>query len=69
MSTTITTHPIPQTPSRFKAKMVGGFYLLTFFTGGFFFLTGGRAGFVVDVTAAMFYIAATTLFYVVNRKA
>lgn len=55
--------------ARFKAKMVGAFYLLTLLIGGFFFLAGGKVGFVIDVTAAMFYIAATALFYAANKPA
>ena len=69
MSTMTTPRPVPQEPSRLKTKMVGVFYLLTLLVGGFFFLAGGKVGFVVDVTAAMFYIAATALFYAVNKTA
>ena len=69
MGAIITTRTVPEVSSRFRAKMVGAFYLLTFLTGGFFFLAGGKVGFVVDVTAAMFYVAATALFYAVNKKA
>lgn len=67
MSTILTTKTAPEVASRLKAKMVGGFYLLTLLIGGFFFLVGGRVGFVADLTAAMFYIAATALFYAANK--
>ena len=67
MSATIPTRMNPAAAERLKTKMVGVFYLLTLLIGAFFFFVGGRAGFVADVTAAMFYIAATALFYVVNR--
>ena len=69
MNTTITTKRPPEAPSRFKYKMVGAFYLLTFLTGGFFFIAGERLGFVADLTAATFYIAVTVFFYSANRKA
>ena len=48
---------------RFKSGMLVVFYLLTFLTGGFFLFSGNKLGFVVDLGAAMFYIAATVLFY------
>lgn len=67
MSAIITTRTVSVLP-RYRTKMVGMFYLLTFLMGGFFFLAGGKVGFVVDVTAAMFYIAATALFYAVNNN-
>lgn len=66
MGAIITTRTVPVLP-RFRTKMAGMFYLLTFLVGGSFFLAGGKVGFVVDVTAAMFYIAATALFYAVNN--
>ena len=69
MNTTITTRMVPEASSRFRAKMVGAFYLLTFLMGSFFFLMGSKVGFVIDVTAAMLYIAATALFYAVNKQA
>jgi hypothetical protein len=43
--------------------------LLTFLTGGLFLFAGGRLGFVVDLTAAMFYIAVTVLFYALSKGA
>jgi hypothetical protein len=49
--------------------MVGVFYLLTFLTGGFFLSVGNSFGFVVDVIAAIFYIAVTVLFYSVSQGA
>ena len=67
MGAIITTRPAPEVSSRFKAKMVGGFYLLTLLIGGFFFLAGSKVGFIADLTAGMFYIAATALFYAANK--
>ena len=56
-----------QVLSRFKAGVVVGFYLLTFLIGGLFLFVGGRFGFVVDLTASVFYIAVTVLFYEVTK--
>jgi len=69
MITSLATKQSPQASSRNKSGMVGIFYLLTFLTGGFFLFVGDRLGFVVDVTAATFYIAVTVLFYGVTKGA
>ena len=69
MNTSLATKQIRGASSGHKSGMVGIFYLLTFLTGGFFLLVGNSFGFVVDVVAAMFYIAVTVLFYSVSKSA
>ena len=69
MSTTPTTKTISELSSRSKARMAGAFYLLTLLTGGLFLLAGGRLGFVINLTTAMFYIAVVLLFYALNKEA
>ena len=69
MSTSSTTQQVPEASSSLKSGMVLGFYLLTFLIGGLFLLVGGRFGFVVDLTASVFYIAVTVLFYEVSKAA
>jgi hypothetical protein len=68
MSTSLATKPVPEVSSGFKAGMVIIFYLLTFLMGGFFLFVGGRLGFVVNISAAMFYIAVTVLFYARTKR-
>jgi len=69
MSTSLATKRISEVSSDLKAGMVIIFYLLTFLTGGFFLFVGDRLGFIVDLTAAMFYIAVTVLFYARSKGA
>ena len=69
MNTSPAAKPVPEVSSGFKARMVIFFYLLTFLTGGFFLLVGGRLGFVINLSAAMFYIAVTVLFYARSKRA
>lgn len=68
MSTTLTTKTIPEESSRFQARMVSVFYLLTFLIGAFFLFAGKDLSSVIDLTVAMFYIAATLLFYALNKE-
>jgi hypothetical protein len=68
MSTTLATRKILEVSSRQKGGMVGVFYLLTFLMGGLFLFVGGKLGFVVELTAAMFYIAMTVVFYSVSKS-
>ena len=49
--------------------MVVAFYLLTFLTAGFLLFVGGKLGFVGDLTATVFYIAVTLLFYALSKGA
>ena len=63
MNSSLATKRDPGVLSGFKSGMLVVFYLLTFLTGGFFLFAGNRLGLVVDLGAAMFYIAVTVLFY------
>ena len=69
MSTILATKRLAEASSGIKAKVVVGFYLITFLIGGFLLFVGGRLGFVVDVTAAVFYIAVTVVFYELSKAA
>lgn len=69
MSTTEITRRIAEASPRFKARIAVVFYLLTILTGVAVFFLGGKLGFVVDVIAAVFYIAITALFYVLTKRA
>jgi len=69
MSTSLATKRLPEASSGIKAKVVIGFYLITFLMGGFFLFVGGRLGVGIDLTAAVFYMIVTVLFYVFNREA
>jgi hypothetical protein len=72
MSSIFTTQEISQ-PSAdlraagLKARTVGIFYVLTFLAGGLFLFAGGRMDPVVDLTAAVLYIAVTVLFYTITK--
>ena len=49
---------------RFKARIAGVFYLLAILIGVFaVYIVGGRLGFVAELIACLFYIAATLLLY------
>jgi hypothetical protein len=69
MSTTLATKRLAEVPSGTKATVVVGFYLITFLMGGFFLFVGGRLGVGIDLTAAVFYMIVTVLFYALNRDA
>lgn len=69
MSTTLATKQLADAPSGPKATVVVGFYLITFLMGGFFLFVGGRLGVGIDLTAAVFYMIVTVLFYALNRDA
>jgi len=69
MSTSLATKRAPEISFGPQVGMVVVFYLVTFLTGGFFLFVGGRLGFVVDLTASVFYIAVTVLFYALSRGA
>ncbi len=69
MSTILATKRLAEASSGIKAKVVVGFYLITFLIGGFFLFVGGRVGMVVDFTATVFYVFVTVIFYAHNRGA
>jgi hypothetical protein len=69
MSTSLATKRLPEVSSGLTSWMVVVFYLLTFLTGGFFLFVGGKLGFVVDLTATVFYIAVAVLFYALSKGA
>jgi hypothetical protein len=69
MSTTLATKRLAEVPSGTKATVVVDFYLITFLMGGFFLFVGGRLGVGIDLTAAVFYMIVTVLFYALNRGA
>lgn len=46
-----------------KARIAGGFYLLTFVTGGFALVDRSRLGMAAGLVAGVCYVAVTLLFY------
>jgi len=67
--TSLATKRLAEASSGPNTKAVVGFYLITFLIGGFFLFAGGRLGMVVDLTATVFYMIVTGLFYALNRGA
>jgi hypothetical protein len=67
MSTSMATKRTPEMSSGLKTGTVVVFYLLTLLTGGFFLFVGGKLSFVVNLTAATFYIAVTLMFHVLAK--
>jgi MFS family permease len=63
MNTTVLTKRIAEVSPRFKARIAGVFYLLTFLTGGLALVVRGRLGFAAGLIAGACYIAVTLLFY------
>jgi hypothetical protein len=69
MDTSLETKRLAGMSSGNKAKVVVGFYVITFLMGGFFLSVGDRLGMVVDLTATVLYMIVTVLFYALNRAA
>ena len=67
MSTSLSTKRPAEASSGPNAKVVVGFYLITFVTGGFFLFGGGRLGTIVDLTATLFFMIVMAFFYALNR--
>jgi hypothetical protein len=63
MSTAEMMKRIPKGSPRFKARIAGIFYLLTFLTGGVALFVRGRRGLAAGLVAGASYIAVTLLFY------
>ena len=62
MSTAVANERIEVSP-RFKARLAGVFYLLTFLTGGLALFLRGGLGAAAGLIAGACYIAVTLLFY------
>jgi hypothetical protein len=60
MSTPVMMEPIAEMSPRFKARVAGGFYLVSILAGGVIFFVHGKLG--VAVVAAC-YLAVTALVY------
>ena len=67
MSTAEMKGRIAEASPRFKTKITGLFYLVTILTGGVVLFVHGRLGLLIDLIAAVCYIAVTALFYELNR--
>jgi hypothetical protein len=67
MSTDVTMERIAEASPRFKARIAGLFYLLTFLTGGVALFVRGRLGLVAGLIAGACYVAVTLLFYYIFK--
>jgi len=63
MSTVEIAKPMAQGSPRSRTSLVLAHYLLSILTGMIFFFIHGRLAFQADLLAAVFYLAATALFY------
>jgi hypothetical protein len=61
------TERITETSPRFKARIAGIFYLLTFLTGIFALFVRGSLGLAAGLIAGACYIAVTLLFYYIFK--
>ena len=72
MSTAVITERVTEASPLSKARIAGGFYLLTFITGGMALSVRSKSGLIAGVIAGACYIAVTLFFYYifkpVNRK-
>ena len=53
--------------TRFRARVVGVYYLLTILIGVFVLFFHGRRAFTADIIATVFYVAVTALFYDLSK--
>jgi len=63
MSTVEITKRMEGTSPRIRNKVVAGYYLLSVLAGVSFFFFHGRLGSAAESVTAVFYLAATGLFY------
>ena len=69
MNHAMTNGRIAETTPRFQTTITYVYYLLTIVTGVVVLVAGNRMNFLVDVIATAFYVALTTLFYALTRRA
>ena len=68
MNRAMTKERIPETSTRFQARIAIIYYLLVIVTGVVILLVGNRLGFFVDVIATAFFLSVTALFYVLTKR-
>lgn len=68
MSTVEITKRMAQGSLRSGNKFVLAYYLLSILTGTIFFFIRGRLAFAADLIAAVFYLAATAVFYGLSAR-
>lgn len=67
MSTAAITERMTEASPLFKARIAGGFYLLTFITGGMALSVRSKFGLIAGLIAGACYIAVTLLFYYIFK--
>ena len=68
MSTVEITKRMVEGSPGIRTKAVVAYYLLSVLTGTLFFFIHGRFAFAADLVAAVFYLAATALLYVLSGR-
>jgi len=68
MTTVEITKRMSEDSPRARNKFVLAYYLLSILTGMIFFFMHGRLAFAADLMAAIFYLAATALFYGLSAR-
>jgi hypothetical protein len=68
MNTSVPTKRLSKVLLRSTGRTVGVFYLLTFLTGGIILFARSELGFIIELTAAVFYIAVTIAFYSLTKS-
>jgi len=61
------THITMEVATRYRARFVALYYLLTILLGGFVLFFHGRVALTADVIATVFYLALTALFYDLSK--